>query len=212
MGRGKRYDIVRSYNKLYPAPCEYTIPSTFKDKKGYTFGLPRSCFGKVYLPTQQPIDYLIPGPGAYATNEFIGKDSTKHSMRRKIGPSKFNLNVPGPGTYIPLTSINKEGKFIYSFYKNFPTAKFNPLSTSHDNKKCIFKIVVVPGPGTYSTESIAFNPKINYTLSSYINNGRNSKTTTKREIFPESKISKFQKKFQVLEHTYLILNLVLVVN
>ena len=63
----------------------------------------------------------MPGPGQYDEGPKLGEKSVKVTIKgRTINPlsltsQKFN---PGPGTYEPKTSINKNGSYIVSTFKN----------------------------------------------------------------------------------------------
>ena len=129
MGKGNRTD----FSKLNKSVCTnfYNIPSDFdkiKNKFGYSFGLSREFYKKVFLENNAPIDQQIPGPGKYDTTIKLGKDAPKFSLYSKIDYDKYinkkNKLTPGPGDYRPI-SIKSDGKYPISQMKNTCAARFS---------------------------------------------------------------------------------------
>eukprot|EP00831_Metopus_contortus_P024472 TRINITY_DN21336_c0_g1_i3.p1 TRINITY_DN21336_c0_g1~~TRINITY_DN21336_c0_g1_i3.p1 ORF type:complete len:232 (+),score=34.62 TRINITY_DN21336_c0_g1_i3:171-866(+) len=153
IGTEKRYDFGKG--SITPAPLEYQLPSTLT-KVGKSFGVGRDSFGKVFLGTVPQFSKEAPGPGTYDDKvPKIGKEASKFTMRMR---TKLEENitakiVPGPGNYVPVSSISPEGKFKVSTFKDTGAYKFNPPSsgrfTQIKSNSCL--LYTSPSPRDLST-------------------------------------------------------------
>jgi hypothetical protein len=117
------------------------MPSDFDTKRShspqYSFGINRSFYDKVYYETNKMFDKNVPGPGKYNILKPFGSDSTKYSMYSK--PDSKNLvaqsKYPGPGEY-PIISINPNGKYPISGYKNATNIIFGNNKDKRFNYAC----------------------------------------------------------------------------
>ena len=139
-----------------PSPANYSLPSTVT-KCHKSFGVGRAEYKKVVLKTSPLINELSPGPSAYSYESKIGKGSSKFTMRMR---TKFEENitskiVPGPGNYPMFSTINSEGKFRVSGFRDSGATKFSPKSSSRfaslsiDIVRTSIIETLAPGPGEY---------------------------------------------------------------
>lgn len=73
-------------------------------------------------------DKDVPGPGKYQYLKNFGSDASKFSITGK--PDKTTIqksNLPGPGHY-PIISINPDGKYPVSNFRNTASISFNTRS------------------------------------------------------------------------------------
>ena len=105
-----------------PSPGSYdNNKSDFKQRnKGPSFGVSYASFEKVYMKSNRvPNDKNIPGPGSYRIPSEKGK---QFSMGQKLSEtSTFNKatrnNLPGPGAYSTIETINPKGRTFLSTMK-----------------------------------------------------------------------------------------------
>ena len=81
MGKGNRTD----FSKIKKNICTniYNLPSDFDkkiNKSGYSFGISKEHYKKVFLENNLSIDERTPGPGIYDTRIKLGKDAPKFSI------------------------------------------------------------------------------------------------------------------------------------
>lgn len=127
MGKGNRTD----FSKIKKPVCTslYNLPSDFNpnNKSGYSFGISREHYKKVYLENSSVIDERTPGPALYDTRTKLGKDAPKFSMYSKLnnGAIKQERNklTPGPGQYKPI-ALKSDGKYPISNYLNTNSIRF----------------------------------------------------------------------------------------
>lgn len=142
MGKGKRLD----FTNLNKSNCDnlYKIPSEFNKKnEGFSFGISREHYNKVFMENNSPIDHLTPGPGKYDTSQKFGKDAPKFSIYSKLDINKLdkykNKYTPGPGEYRPI-SIKSNGCYPLSNIKNTCAARFSKEKRFIEKSKDYFSI------------------------------------------------------------------------
>lgn len=106
-------------------------------------GSPQTKFGSEIRGRDQKND--IPGPGTYAVDNRIGKDSAAFSLKARPVDKNYERS-PGPATYNPKIDYTKEdnGRTV------FPKGSRN--DGSNRNAKD-------PGPGQYGDLGSGFKPK-----------------------------------------------------
>ena len=90
-----------------------------------TFGEARD---KVKFVPLMIINTTSPGPGTYNPIRGIGKDPRKFTIRTRININwaKLAKEIPGPGNYKALSTINKTGHYPISDLKDSCATKFGP--------------------------------------------------------------------------------------
>lgn len=101
-----------------PSPIDYVLPSTLS-KSGKSFGTARDKFEKVFLKTGSFINKQSPAP-IYDVTMPAGKFATRVTLKPRIDyvDNKMARLVPGPGTYKPFSSINDNGRYLLSTYRD----------------------------------------------------------------------------------------------
>jgi len=138
MGKGNRTD----FSKIKKNICTniYNLPSSFNtsNKSGFSFGISRDHYKKVFLQNNTSIDEKTPGPAIYDTRVNLGKDAPKFSFYSKLNNNIINKErsklTPGPGQYRPI-SLKSDGKYPLSNIKNTTSIKFVPGKRFNDSKK-----------------------------------------------------------------------------
>lgn len=104
----------------------------------YTFGISRSYYDKVYYETNKMFDKNVPGPGKYNYLKAFGTGAPKFSMYGKEGSKSVShqTKYPGPGEY-PIISINPNGKYPNSNYKNATNIIWGSNKDKRFNYSCI---------------------------------------------------------------------------
>ena len=89
-------------------------------------------------PTNQGSSKAVPGPGTYATKTTLG-EGPKVGIQSRPTPPKKTGNVPGPGAYEPnLRAVLEKAPAV-------------GLGAGNRGASLNKSVVVVPGPGAYST-------------------------------------------------------------
>ena len=98
------------------------------------------------------LDKNVPGPGKFDITKPFGFEASKFSMVGKgLDPSRRkNKNEPGPGDY-KLISINKEGKYPLSNFRNTSNISFSLSKEKRFNYDSKNK---VPAPNRYDIKSL----------------------------------------------------------
>jgi len=98
MGNSKRADLASSKEKLSnPGPGNYENTAV-----NFTRQAPKYGFGSQSREESPKQRAGSPGPGAYQTREYVGKEGPQRSMGVKANDSfeiKESRNKPGPGAY-----------------------------------------------------------------------------------------------------------------
>lgn len=117
----------------------------------------------------------IPGPGEYKyKNMAIGQDSRHFSFLRRTRNSQEPENimikgaVPGPGSYMPATSMSSIGKYPISTLPNSKAANWSPSKIRFFDSARRSKDQ--PGPGAYNPSDIE-STNGSYIVSNFKNNG-----------------------------------------
>lgn len=140
LGKGDKYDFTREHKNKNAQ--FYNYHSDFDTKKPHSpqwsFGISRSAYDKVYYETNKMFDKNVPGPGKYDYLKPFGTGALKFSMYSK-GENKDikgKSKLPGPGEY-PIISINPNGKYPISHYKNATTICFGASKDKRFNYSCM---------------------------------------------------------------------------
>ena len=171
MGRGKR-DGLGLRGDGAPGPGNYDVSHSAERGKAFSFGhgirddsLERQTRG-------------IPGPGTYATQTYVGKDTQGKTIAGRVKERSLN-DVPGPGTYVPadkragpaysLSGHRTEDPLMKEKSKLPPPGTYNPddkfvkhkspnVSFGTRPKTSDLRGDGAPGPGQYQLKSTLEGP------------------------------------------------------
>lgn len=117
----------------------------------------------------------IPGPGEYKYKNFTTGTGGRHfsflkRTRNSQEPANIMIkqNAPGPGTYVPTTSLNKLGKYPLSTIPNSRAANWSPSKQRFIDQTRLYRHI--PGPGTYNPSDVDSSLG-GYIVSNYKNGG-----------------------------------------
>lgn len=169
-GYGKRGIFV---NKVTgPPPGSYEPLSQFASRtptnKGFSFGISRDAYSKVYNEKDKKPDKAVPGPGTYQTDERCGKEGLRYTLKPRISSNllKYTTSMPGPGTYDSTPALDLKGTYYNSKFRNSRASVFSPARSKRFSNYSRNSTKNLPGPGTYnSTATISKDG--NYFLSKF---------------------------------------------
>eukprot|EP00350_Pseudokeronopsis_sp_OXSARD2_P009928 CAMPEP_0170548716 /NCGR_PEP_ID=MMETSP0211-20121228/6940_1 /TAXON_ID=311385 /ORGANISM="Pseudokeronopsis sp., Strain OXSARD2" /LENGTH=220 /DNA_ID=CAMNT_0010854339 /DNA_START=98 /DNA_END=757 /DNA_ORIENTATION=- len=153
LGYGSRYNF--SKGNISPSPNTYKLQSEFSktpSSKAWSFGVARDAYSKVFIKEAPPPDKSIPGPGQYRIQGLLGS-AEKYTLRPKTVNQEFNTTIrfnPGPGQYEPKPSLNSQGSYFVSKFRN---SLAQTMAPSRSQRFISFKNSpqkLNPGPGQYS--------------------------------------------------------------
>lgn len=149
-----------------PGPGNYDLNHSLNKGKMYSFGGEKRDGSKDRSKEN-------PGPGSYAIQTFVGKDSQGKTISGK-SPTKYGNDNPGPGTYAPndhkngpaysLMGHRTEDPVLKEKAKMPPPGSYNPndaltkynspnVSFGSGLKSSALKGDGMPGPGQYQLKS-----------------------------------------------------------
>ena len=147
-----------------PSPIDYVLPSTLS-KSGKTFGVERSSYEKVFLKTSTHINKHSPGP-IYKLSFPEGKFVTLKSRINYLDTEMARL-VPGPNAYSTVSTINKEGKYMLSTYRDSGAPKYGPWKKNESLSRVKVNCLETLGPGPKYDYWSSFENNKGRTLSKY---------------------------------------------
>jgi hypothetical protein len=150
LSKAKRVSDLNDLRNTNPGPGQYNDYTTIKN---ILIKNPSWIIGKANRKSLNNGDQSFPGVGHYTISGRPGDLSPHYSMRIKGIMSKYETDVPGPGTY-------KNEKM--SLYKHYPSWKIGTGQRDEDLKKIIKE--GYPGPGKYEHKDLTdyFSPKFKF--------------------------------------------------
>jgi len=142
-------EVNSKFAKENPAPDRYNLKSDFDNKhKGRSFGLPHSVYAKVHIPgtnvVHPEVARNIPGPGSYNTEEAIGADKVKYTLkpRGRMFNEGLGGDTPASNYYTPSDVAISPSRFKNTTFGVGGRYDFTKAGNSY-----------VPGPGSYKVKS-----------------------------------------------------------
>lgn len=175
-----------------PGPGQYTIdPDSHVNGPKHGFGTSTRNHGKAMGDSK-----YVPGPGQYASMEFVGKEGNKISMKfRPQTASAQSIDIPGPGSYNPnmnavrhSTPGNTIGSGVRNSLKNDSSmpgpGQFNVgedwskqqkgTRFGSSNRLDVARAQGGPGPGQYSLQDRIHAQAPSYSMASRKGSGLTS--------------------------------------
>ena len=150
MSRAKRVGDLNDLRNTNPGPGQYDDNITIKN---ILIKNPSWKIGKSKRKALYNGEIAFPGVGNYTISGRPGEFSPHYTMRIKGILTKYETDVPAPGTYKNETM---------NLFKHYPSWKIGTGQRDEDLRKTIKE--GYPGPGNYSFKSIRdyFSPKFKF--------------------------------------------------